>query len=95
MGRGAGTVLVKALGGVHSMASAGGKLFFRGATPSVGNQPYGSDGTGIGTVVLRADLLLPGNAATFSGFTDVGGTVFFAANDGLTGLELWRSKQGA
>lgn len=90
-GTGAGTVLVKDLGGVNSMASAGGKLFFRGSTPSVGNQPYVSDGTGIGTVVLKTDLLLPGNASLFSGFTDVGGTVFFAASDGLTGLELWRS----
>jgi len=34
----------------------------------------------------------PGAAGSFrAGPRDVGGTLFFAANDGATGVELWRS----
>lgn len=86
-----GTVLVATLSGANELRSIGGKLFFRGATPLVGNQPYISDGTAGGTGVLKSDLFLLGIASGVPWFTDVNGTAFFAANDGVTGVELWKS----
>lgn len=86
-----GTVLVTTLSGANELRSIGGKLFFRGATPLVGNQPYISDGTAGGTGVLKSDLFLLGNASGVPWFTDVNGTAFFSANDGVTGVELWKS----
>lgn len=90
-GTASGTVLVKALAGANELARVGGTLYFRGQTSSVGSQPYISDGTAVGTGVLKSDLFLLGNASGIPWFTDVNGTAFFAASDGVTGVELWKS----
>ncbi|MGZ6546395.1 MAG: ELWxxDGT repeat protein, partial [Actinomycetota bacterium] len=56
-----------------------------------------SDGTDAGTLMVKdlvpgSDSSLPGSVSGFPGaFTDGGGTLFFTANDGAHGYELWRS----
>src|SRR5262249_16008119 len=47
------------------------------------------DGTQAGTTLVR-DINLGGDS-TPQGLTDVNGTLFFAANDGVHGTELWKS----
>jgi ELWxxDGT repeat protein len=90
-GTAVGTVLVKAVDNVRDLAPVGDKLYFRTSLPSGGSQPWISDGTDEGTRVLKGDLSLLNLAGSNHFFTDVNGTAFFAANDGVTGVELWKS----
>lgn len=90
----AGTVMVKDLNpGFTSsfpkqLASIDGTLFFRAqGSAAAGDQPWTSDGTEAGTQQWAA--IRPANASGASTFTLVSGQVFFAANDGTHGLELW------
>jgi ELWxxDGT repeat protein len=51
---------------------------------------YGEDRCCAGT--FRVKDIFPGsNPSSPYCFVDVGGTLFFAANDGASGLELWRT----
>lgn len=53
-----------------------------------GSEPWRSDGTVVGTVPL-ADIN-PGTAGSSpSQFTRVGNRIFFTANDGTKGIEMW------
>jgi ELWxxDGT repeat protein len=90
-GTAAGTVVVKGVDSVRDFAPVGDKLYFRTSTPSGVPLPWISDGTDEGTRVLKADLSLPNFAGSNHVFIDVNGTAFFAANDGTTGVELWKS----
>jgi ELWxxDGT repeat protein len=100
----AGTVLVKDIwpggpgnsGWPDRMTAMDGTLFFSAHTPESGRELWKSDGTPEGTVLVKD--IQPGNASsilvdtTRLGFTAaVGGTLFFAATDGVTGVELWKS----
>jgi ELWxxDGT repeat protein len=103
-GTAAGTHMVKDLGqgnppyGVSYLTNVSGTLFFAAYD---GNQNYGlwrSDGTSAGTqmvkdINLRAPSFPNDPPYRFSSLTNVGGTVFFRANDGRPGdgFELWRS----
>ena len=74
----AGTFLADAL-------SVGGTLFFQ-----IGNEIWKSDGTSSGTQLV--DDIDPGGSFSTPGeLTNVGGTLFFAADDGIHGQELWKS----
>lgn len=75
----------------NELTKVGGTLYFRGQTLSVGSQPFISDGSAIGTGVLKPDLFLPDRSAGIPWFTDAKGTAFFTASDGATGFELWKS----
>ncbi|HSK77590.1 MAG TPA: ELWxxDGT repeat protein [Thermoanaerobaculia bacterium] len=72
-----------------------GTLFFTNLTPELGFEPWKSDGTEAGTVLLKD--ILPGVQDSMPFFevpTPValpGGLVLFAASDGVSGLELWKS----
>lgn len=80
------------------VAVLGNQLFFTANDGTSGEEPYVTDGTTAGTLLLKD--IRPGiqssipnltNAANFSGFAVVNGKVLFAANDGINGMELWVS----
>lgn len=77
------------------MQSAGNLLFFVADDGVHGQEPWRSDGTEAGTFLLRD--IAPGAASSMlsmfdrdaSAFAD--GSLFFGADDGVHGHELWRS----
>ena len=64
-----------------------------------GNELWKTDGTAAGTVLVKD--INPGGYSGYGGYypdssfpanlTNVGGTLFFTANDGINGAELWKS----
>ena len=107
-GTGVGTVLVKDIqvGSTSSSPSnlinVNGTLFFKAystlitsTTTSIGAELWKSDGTAVGTVLVKD--IYPGNSINGSNssapfnLTNINGTLFFVANDGVHGPELWKS----
>jgi ELWxxDGT repeat protein len=80
---------------VNPMHSAGGRLFFAADDGVHGFEPWVSDGTEEGTYLLRD--IAPGEEDSMLAMFDeevaafAGGSVYFAADDGVHGRELWRS----
>ncbi|MEM7064441.1 MAG: ELWxxDGT repeat protein [Cyanobacteria bacterium P01_B01_bin.77] len=77
-----------------------GTLFFSAEDGTTGRELWRSDGTEAGTQLVRD--IYTGSSPDFNGvdqpndsepfgFTNAGGTLFFSAEDGTTGRELWRS----
>lgn len=61
-----------------------------GAALAGNRELWKSDGTAGGTVQIQD--IRPGMASSYpSSFTNMGGTLYFSANDGLSGKELWKS----
>ena len=106
-GTGAGTVLVKDInpgaesGPVRygSASSINGTLFFSANDGVNGIELWKSDGTEAGTMLVK-DVKPGFYAGPFGSLyndsyprdlTDVNGTLFFSADDGLHGPELWKS----
>ncbi|MEO8361040.1 MAG: ELWxxDGT repeat protein [Vicinamibacteria bacterium] len=86
----------------RSMVVMGGVAYFAATDPSHGTELWRSDGTPAGTVLVSdirpgADSSSPGDlGASFPGvapadLTVVGDQLFFIANDGVHGIELWVS----
>lgn len=77
------------------LADVGGTLFFVADDGEHGGELWRSDGTEAGTEMVRD--IYPGNSPDFFGIyapaslTNVDGTLFFTADDGQHGGELWRS----
>jgi ELWxxDGT repeat protein len=101
-GTSSGTIRVKDIrsglsSGVTTYANftnVNGTLFFRANDGSSGYELWRSDGTDAGTVLVK-DIFSGLNSA-IGAFTpteslNVGGTLYFVANDGVSGDELWRS----
>jgi uncharacterized protein (TIGR03032 family) len=92
-GTAAGTTLVKDIYYPKSLTNVNGTLFFsaRNFDISTGGEAlWKSDGTEAGTVVVKD--IYPGDTwSGLYGLTSVNGTLFFTANDGVTGYELWKS----
>ena len=96
-----GTTLVKDIwpGGTSyptELTNVNGTLFFIANDGSTGNELWTSDGTPGGTVLVKD--INPGSGSSFPLFIppstkliNVGGTLFFPADDGSTGTELWTS----
>jgi len=79
-----------------NLTAVNGKLFFR-AHNAQGAELWQSDGTPGGTVMVKDIRPGPGSAFASSGgayLTNVNGTLFFAANDGAKGSELWKYAPG-
>ncbi|MDW8222735.1 MAG: hypothetical protein RMJ82_07280, partial [Gemmatales bacterium] len=75
-------------------AEVNGTLFFVVNDGSNGYELWKSDGTSSGTVLVRD--IRPGGHSAFltripASLTNVNGTLFFVANDGQHGAELWKS----
>jgi ELWxxDGT repeat protein len=71
-----------------------GTLFFTADDGVHGRELWKSDGTEQGTILVKD--INPGQGSAFSAtaspwMTDVNGTLFFAADDGAHGAELWKS----
>ncbi|QGJ71391.1 Hypothetical protein PBC10988_30960 [Planctomycetales bacterium 10988] len=103
-GTSAGTVLVKDInpGTLYSrptdITNVGGTLFFGAiqSSPDIGFELWKSDGTSTGTVLIKdinPDVVnsFTSTYSTPKDFTEVNGTVFFTANDGTAGYELWKT----
>ena len=71
-----------------NLATLGNRVVFAGVGPSGALEPFGSDGTPIGTARL-SDLTgtaIPTNPRWFTVFNS---RAYFVAGDGATGVELW------
>lgn len=67
---------------------ADGRLFFPASSPGLGRELWSSDGTALGTQLVQ-DVAL-GPASSDPGELTLAGTnLFFTADDGTTGVELW------
>jgi ELWxxDGT repeat protein len=95
----AGTVLVRnILTGTDGpdpqhLTNVNGTLYFTAVDASNGRELWKSDGTLAGTVLVKN--IRPNGAYEFGSYpqdlVNVGGTLFFTANDGANGVELWKS----
>jgi ELWxxDGT repeat protein len=79
--------------GASSLVAGDERLFFVGDDGIHGDEPWSSDGTTTGTGLLRdifpgSDSGMPESDAQLSAFDRV---LVFAADDGQSGFELWRS----
>ena len=86
-------------GGPTMLFNLNGVLLFGASEPTAGRELYRSDGTADGTFLLRD--INPGPASGLTGLTFTsppetsavvsGGLLYFKANDGVSGYELWAS----
>lgn len=99
----AGLLKLRALDNVTSknLQACGSKLFFWGNDPAAGIEPFISDGTVQGTVMLKDIAAGSGSYVTSGSFaTDIGGgRCLFIASDGTSpparGAELWTTDGSA
>ena len=75
---------------------AGSNLYFSASDGTHGNELWMSDGTSNGTVMVKDINSGSGDSMSQNGYdlyhlTSVGNTVYFSADDGINGLELWKS----
>ena len=93
-GTAAGTELVGLIGTPAGSSSwltvAGNRLFFSAGDGVHGTELWVSDGTDLGTSLVRD--IAPGAASSQPAWIAAAGSqIFFAANDGTSGSELWKS----
>lgn len=68
-----------------------GKLLFRGSTAALGAELYSTDGTTVGTVLVKDINSTPGIGADPADFALLNGIVYFSAATLTQGRELWRT----
>ncbi|MBA4106987.1 MAG: hypothetical protein C0485_14660 [Pirellula sp.] len=91
----AGTSLVKNFDNwrPQNLYNGNGKLYFGAGNDQSGAELWSSDGTEAGTTTVKdigpgSSIFLTGDSP---GFANIGDTIFFVADDGATGRELWKS----
>src|SRR5882672_7057292 len=77
-------------GGGSCTGAAGPGLFFAASDGVSGVELWKTNGTDVGTVLVKDINPGPGNSAPL-GFTVFNGALYFAANDGASGFELWKT----
>jgi ELWxxDGT repeat protein len=84
--------------GPRYLANVAGTLFFSANDGITGSELWRSDGTSSGTTLVKDirpgignAFITPLDGLPISLSVNVGGTLFFAANDGTIGRELWKS----
>ena len=73
-----------------NLAGGLGKLFFSASLPSTGREPWTSDGTEAGTLLLK-NINLGAGSSSPGELTRVGSTLFFTVATPDAGSELWKS----
>ncbi len=75
------------------LTDVNGTLFFNATTETGKKELWKSDGTVAGTVIVKLINQEPGNltGSNPTKLTNVNGVLFFCANDGVNGYELWKS----
>lgn len=80
---------------ITTLSTVDGQAFFFTSDSDSGSEPWISDGTSEGTRLLKDIMPGPGNSSPTPlfehAFVAFNGLVYFAANDGVSGLELWRT----
>src|SRR5919204_406364 len=81
--------------GPDDLTNVNGTLFFTADDGTHGRELWKSDGTAAGTTLVRDIKSSPSLRYPESSFpyelTNVNGTLFFRADDGISGVELWKS----
>ena len=73
-------------------ALSAGRLYFSGVDPTTGDEPWVSDGSVAGTMLLADIAPEPTQAGSNpNNFYAFQGKLYFSANDGIAGNELWKS----
>jgi ELWxxDGT repeat protein len=102
-GTAAGTVLVKDFANVSNLTNVNNRLFFSADDGKKGEELWTSDGTARGTTMVKdiypGSTVYHGPRYTFktpnnsqpANLTNLNGTLYFVANDGTHGRELWKS----
>jgi ELWxxDGT repeat protein len=75
---------------------ANGKVFFGAANATDGYELWKTDGTQIGTLMVKninptTGSIFTTNSSTPRHFCNANGNLFFSADDGTNGVELWKS----
>lgn len=98
-GTASGTVLVKDINpsssesNIQQLTAVNGTLYFTADNGVNGRELWKSDGTTGGTVMIK-DIKSSGSGipeSSFSYLCVLNNTLYFAANDGTNGLEIWKS----
>ncbi|HZZ42828.1 MAG TPA: ELWxxDGT repeat protein [Tepidisphaeraceae bacterium] len=75
---------------ISNLTDVNGTLFFSATDSSNGTELWQSDGTTVGTALVKD--INPGSASSNpTNLTNVNGTLFFSATDSTNGTELWKS----
>ena len=76
-----------------NLTAAGSKLFFSANDGVTGVELWSSDGTSTGTTLLADLNAVPdtSGSSTPSNLTVIGNTLYFTANNGIKGTELWKA----
>jgi ELWxxDGT repeat protein len=79
----------------QQLTAAGSELYFSAWTPGAGREPWRlRDGAPAASLLVPLADLAPGPLSSSPlAFLEVGGTVFFAANDNTLGFELWTVRE--
>jgi len=96
-GTSGGTVMIRNIGSYnpqpYSLTNVNGKLFFSADTLNLGRELWKSDGTASGTIMIK-DINSGAGHAFPNGntsFINLNGILIFVADDGVNGVELWKS----
>jgi ELWxxDGT repeat protein/VCBS repeat-containing protein len=85
----------------QNLTDVNGRLFFSAEDGTHGRELWTSDGTAVGTVMVKdidtgsswdySSYSYTGNSSNPQHLTDVNGELFFVSDDGTNGAELWKS----
>lgn len=75
----------------QNLIAVGNTLYFRNWNAETGIELWKSDGTELGTVLVKDINAGSANGAVSNSIVGMGGVVYFIADDGVHGAELWRS----